>query len=128
MTESVRPGEGLSRRRQPRFVAISSDGVIEVHAGDDTGNYATLCGVDGDDPHPDVMQFAADLPKKPKITCEACWRLFRECQNYKRSDFSREERTSRIVQTALSSGASRRAEQKQGEADMMASSYSRLQR
>lgn len=71
-----------------RFIAINSDGIIEVHAiGDGLGfGYATLCGLDGADPV--AGQSPADLPKNPKINCDHCRALIVEARRWTKRDLS----------------------------------------
>jgi len=38
------------------LISIKCAGTIKTHIIDSTDNYATLCGMDGDDPHPGVDQ------------------------------------------------------------------------
>lgn len=67
-------------------VAIICDGVRQVHAIDTTGNYATLCGLDGNDEF--VRQMGADLEgDKDKIDCPQCWSIWVTATRYKRRDF-----------------------------------------
>lgn len=71
-----------------RFIAISQDGLLEVHAdGHGLGfGYATLCGLDGAD---DVIgQLPADLPKRPKINCEQCRALIVEARRWTKRDLA----------------------------------------
>jgi hypothetical protein len=63
------------------FVAIEVDGVTEIHAESPDGTYATLCGVDGDDPK--IGQRAASLPFSPTITCKSCQRIISLARRYK---------------------------------------------
>lgn len=74
--------------RHACFIAVSVDGVVGFHIVGD-GNYATLCGLDGDDPSPAVQQRIAELPNVPRIDCVNCWRAFVACQQLRLSDFSR---------------------------------------
>ena len=71
-----------------RFVAISHDGAVEVHAGCFSGNYDTICGIDGNDS--EISHSPADLPdpRRPKITCHNCAALIREARFYRLSDIS----------------------------------------
>jgi hypothetical protein len=70
-----------------RYVAILHDGEIRVHIPDRTGNYATLCGMDGDDPDPMVDQMQVPVPPRKKIDCDDCFRLYMECKKYNLKDF-----------------------------------------
>ena len=66
-----------------KFCAISTNGVIDVHATDVTGNYATLCGLDGDDSHPDVQQKKVPMPRGGMISCPQCEAVIEHCRRYR---------------------------------------------
>lgn len=71
---------------EPTFVAIESDGEVEIHAESPDGNsYATLCGLDGDDfgEGSQVNQRTVELPKRPKITCVGCQLIIETARKYK---------------------------------------------
>ena len=70
-----------------KYVAIEIDGELTIHAHDTTGNYATLCGVDGDDDHCAVGQKTVSLPRGRKINCKQCKGLFDAVKKYRQSDF-----------------------------------------
>jgi len=63
------------------YAAIEFEGVVEIHATDVTGNYATLCGLDGDDLT--IGQKTVELPKNPRITCKTCLAIIRHAKRYK---------------------------------------------
>jgi hypothetical protein len=70
-------------------VAVEIEGVRSVHALDPTGNYATLCGLDGDDPNISGQS----IPRSPatrgeKIDCPQCFATWTMARYYHRSDFS----------------------------------------
>lgn len=70
-----------------KFVAIEHDGEIGIHAlphGAD-GGYATLCGMDGDDPG--CGQRPAELPMGAKIDCGQCKSIIRMARKYSEKDF-----------------------------------------
>ena len=72
--------------RRDLKVALRVEGKTEIHAVDTNGNYATLCGVDGDD---DLLeQESIDLPKRAAITCETCYSIYRLARELRASDFS----------------------------------------
>lgn len=53
-----------------KYIAIICDGSRQIHASaDPTGNYATLCGLDGNDPSDLVRQSAGPLKRGEKIDC-----------------------------------------------------------
>lgn len=67
-------------------VALMVDGALEIHAEDISGLYATLCGVDGDDP--ELEQYPAEMPKGKRITCKQCYRIFKACKDLRAADFA----------------------------------------
>jgi hypothetical protein len=71
--------------RKRAYVAVKVDGVVSIHAPDVTGNYATLCGIDGDDPG--CGQFPAKVPKWAKIDCKTCQMIIRLARTYTEKDF-----------------------------------------
>jgi hypothetical protein len=73
-------------RRKATLVALSIDGVVLIHAGNHNGNYATLCGLDGDDVSVGIRP--EQLRSDPKITCPDCWMLFLACRKYSVNDFA----------------------------------------
>lgn len=71
-----------------RYIAIAFEGRVQVHAASGIANYATVCGLDGDDSGAD--QEPADLPKRARITCPDCKQMILHCREYTPSrDFSR---------------------------------------
>ena len=71
-----------------KFVAVKIDGEISVHMAHDTGNYYTLCGMDGNDDNPSVNQITVDVPEGAKINCGDCRSLFDACRLYRKNDFA----------------------------------------
>lgn len=69
-----------------RFVLIESDGVTETHASPALGEYATLCGLDGDD------ESAGQRPigerRSGKIDCADCLAMIRLAKTYKARDLA----------------------------------------
>lgn len=74
--------------KKGRFVAVKSDGIIEIHAHGAAGDYYTLCGLDGDDPHKTVSQMAEDVPKGAKINCPQCAEIIRRARLYTEHDIN----------------------------------------
>lgn len=70
-----------------KFVAILTAGAISVHLPDTTGNYATLCGLDGADEHAAVDQQQAAVPPKAKVTCQHCKNIWAVAKQYRATDF-----------------------------------------
>lgn len=58
------------------LIAIKRYGEIEIHFVHPTGNYASLCGMDGNDDSPSVDQVTVDLPSNAKVNCSECIRTF----------------------------------------------------
>ena len=69
---------------RPAFVAIALEGKVEVHAPG-LGSYATLCGLDGDDP--DAGQSPAELKRGAKIDCKDCIGIITFAKQFGRRDF-----------------------------------------
>ena len=83
-------GSGLMANsiRQPtnKYVAVEIDGCVSVHLPSTTGNDYTLCGIDGDDPS--LGQIAVDVPRRSKVDCPACYRIWRVSSKFNLGDFS----------------------------------------
>lgn len=59
-----------------KAIGVITDQGVEWHARGSVQDYATLCGMDGDDPT--VDQFGTvDAPRSQKITCAQCLAIFR---------------------------------------------------
>jgi hypothetical protein len=74
----------VSEERTVKKVAIRSEGRVEVHA-EGIGNYATLCGLDGDDSA--VGQEPAEVPPGARIDCATCRQVWDLCRGFRRVDF-----------------------------------------
>jgi len=70
-----------------KYVAILHAGEITVHLPHQTGDYATLCGEDGDDDAPCVDLMEVDVPKGRKVDCRICLNIWKVAILYKISDF-----------------------------------------
>lgn len=70
-----------------KYVAIVTEGVLEIHLPHWNGDSATLCGLDGDDPNSAVQQEWVDVPKGAKANCSLCWSIFRTCKDFTVRDF-----------------------------------------
>lgn len=70
-----------------RVVAIMVDGVVSAHASGvgAPGGYATLCGLDGNDPS--ARQEAVPLMPGALIDCETCDALWNAWKRYSARDF-----------------------------------------
>lgn len=73
-------------KREIVLVSVQDGSEVFTHMPDSSGRYATLCGMDGDDPDPSVQQLVIPSTRR-KITCVACYSLWREAQLYTKSDF-----------------------------------------
>jgi hypothetical protein len=70
------------------LVAVVEWNKLEIHiphAG--AGNYLTLCGLDGDDPA--IQQATVATPPNAKVTCRACYEIWKSARRFKESDFDR---------------------------------------
>ena len=74
----------------PRFVGVQIDGVITTHLPNWNQSYATLCGLDGDDPR------SGQNPAAPgnKADCIDCRAIFDLCRKFRMTDFAGEEERS----------------------------------
>ena len=75
------------------LVAIKTNGIVSIHFPDRTGLCATLCGLDGDDPHKSVQQETVALPRRAKVDCAECIGIFDHCRKFGESDIARGEAT-----------------------------------
>jgi len=74
-----------------KYVAVfcaedGDEGEVRIHLPDASGCYATLCGLDGNDPA--VGQRLVDLPNGAKVNCQQCKAIWAVAKKYKASDFS----------------------------------------
>jgi len=69
------------------IVAVEASGKIEVHISAVTGNYYTLCGMDGDDPSLGVEQKVVIVLPGERITCRHCYQMWQAVHNMSESDF-----------------------------------------
>lgn len=70
------------------FVTVEVQGVVLVHLPHTTNNYATLCGLDGDDPHFDTQQKTIPTKSGAKVDCPHCKAIFKVATKYRLSDFA----------------------------------------
>lgn len=68
-----------------RFVTVDIDGEIQTHLPHPTENYATLCGLDGDDSDHNTRQSIAEPGKQ--VDCQHCIAIFELCRRYRAKDF-----------------------------------------
>lgn len=71
-----------------RYVAIATPEGTNVHLPDTTGNYATLCGMDGADEHEAVQQTRCVVQPGRKVDCRHCKAIWELARTYRASDFS----------------------------------------
>ena len=69
-------------------IGIRVDGIVSVHLPDTTGNYATMCGLDGDDPNEQTRQEGVTISDSAKIDCVRCTAIWEVCGRYRASDFA----------------------------------------
>lgn len=60
--------------------AVLIEGVLTIHLPDVSGNYHTLCGLDGDDEF--AEQESTDVPIGAKVNCEHCKRIHALCSKF----------------------------------------------
>lgn len=77
----------MSRRSDELYSAAMIDGELTIHIapGDAPGDYSTLCGVDANDPS--VGHEPADVPRGAKITCKACFGIWKAARLVRVRDF-----------------------------------------
>ncbi len=68
-------------------IALEIDGLREIHAAaSNNGNYATLCGLDGDDPGIGQQSGGTARPGE-KINCHQCIGVWLAAKPYQTSSF-----------------------------------------
>jgi hypothetical protein len=70
-----------------KFVGVMVAGALTVHMASTNANHATLCGMDGDDPHSAVDQRPTSVPRGKKINCKNCLAIWQVAKQYRASDF-----------------------------------------
>ena len=86
MNERVSTSRSGKASRSDRYVAVSCEGVVGIHLPDATGNYATLCGVDGDDPA--LQMHMAEVPQNAKVDCRECKQIWDVARQFREADFA----------------------------------------
>lgn len=71
-----------------RKVTVEVEGLTFTHIGESVGDFATLCGLDGDDPG--VLQRTVPTPNGAKVNCAHCWGIWNICRDWRASDFAKE--------------------------------------
>ena len=77
-----------------KYVAVQIDGKITVHLPHTDGNYYTLCGLDGNDPHEHIDQKTVDVPDSALVDCFSCFGIFNISRKYSMADFCTEKENS----------------------------------
>lgn len=73
-------------------VALDDNGEVLIHMSDGGGgDYATFCGLDGDDPAIGLQE--VDLPPRRRIDCPTCRRMWLHAKGYRRADFTERDRS-----------------------------------
>lgn len=70
-----------------KYVAISHSGKVKIHLPYITEAYATLCGMDGDDPDRSVQQETVPVPHGAKVNCWKCHEIWLMAHRYKNTEF-----------------------------------------
>jgi hypothetical protein len=87
-------------------VTVTVSGVAEVHMTDPTGNYATFCGLDGEDPDIHVQQ--GDMaPTRDLVSCGQCRRMWEHARTYRPRSLRDDVRDSIMVNFIPSMGGFR---------------------
>lgn len=68
----------------PKFVTVKCDDETLTHLPA-AADYATLCGLDGDDPA--IGLYTLPTPKGAKIDCEQCQAIWLLCKQFRSSSF-----------------------------------------
>jgi len=70
-----------------KMITISVFNEVDTHIIGISGDYATLCGMDGDDPDRGVQQLTLK-ETGGKITCRTCKQVWDTCRKIKPSMFN----------------------------------------
>lgn len=73
--------------RRGKLIQIDCEGRREVHAASANGDYATLCGLDGNDPA--IGQTGTSFVSNAQINCPQCRAIWETARLYRPRDFSR---------------------------------------
>lgn len=66
-------------------ITIKCDDDTFTHIATDRGSYATICGLDGDDPV--VGQKTVKTPRGQKVDCPHCCAIWCDIQQWQAEDF-----------------------------------------
>lgn len=73
-----------------KYIAVRMNDEVIVHLPGAIGDYATLCGLDGNDDSRSVDQHPTDVPRNAKVNCAHCSALWKTARRYSAKDFSTE--------------------------------------
>jgi len=75
-----------------KFRAVEIEGEVKIHLPNPsgTGEFYTLCGLDGDEAHPVLRQKSAPVPKGARVNCHDCYQIWKLAQEFERVDFEAE--------------------------------------
>ena len=66
-------------------ITIEQDGEATTHIAGGVPEYATLCGMDGNDPG--ISQLTVETPRGAKVNCVVCYSIWQEAKQWRASDF-----------------------------------------
>lgn len=69
-----------------KYVAVKTNEGITIHFPHPTGNYDTLCNMDGDDPK--LGHYLVPVPKGERVNCDECFRIWLTAQTFTIDDFA----------------------------------------
>lgn len=72
-----------------KLITIKSLEITIVHLPHYNQTYATLCGLDGDDPDPSVDQTMVDTSPAAKVNCYTCIDMYDICRQFNERDLDR---------------------------------------
>ena len=71
-----------------KYAAVEEEDGVRIHMPPHDGNYATLCGLDGNDWDEAANQRPAKVSLGANINCEDCKAIWQHVQKYKTGDFA----------------------------------------
>jgi len=77
--------------KRKNIITIEILGERSTHIPDAQGNYATWCGLDGEDNAKDIGQETVETAPGAKVDCDVCRSMWEEAMRWKRSDFARKD-------------------------------------
>lgn len=67
------------------LITVECDGETLVHLPGVMSDYATMCGLDGDDPTENM--YTRNTKRGAKVTCEQCKQIWLKCKEFRASVF-----------------------------------------